>query len=820
MKASYRWIAELLPSLTLSPLEVGELFSSAGIAVDGLSELGEGTAAIVLATVVNVEPHPARDKLRLVTVDRGDIQQRVVCGASNVPEPPGQVCFAPLGSHLPAVAMTLTSREIGGIVSEGMLCSEVELGLAAFPRKDEDHGLLVFPAGFAPPGTPLRKALPAVHDWILELDLTPNRGDALGHVGLAREVSALTGSTFSRPAAPSPTRRVPGNVGDVCTVIVEDPERCPQYGAAAVRGVCIGPSPHWVRYRLESLGIRSISNVVDVTNLVMLEYGHPLHAFDFDRVRDSKIVVRRARNGEKLTTLDDVERILVPDDLVIADGEGPLALAGVMGGDRSGIGASTKNILLECAYFTPRGIRRSSRRHALHSDASHRFERGVDVTDIPDAIARATSLLVELAGGQVVPGTVFAGSAPRPRDAIRLRASRMNALLGITVPFADATQILTRLGCDLLASHGAGELAEAEVAPPFFRPDLQAENDLIDEVLRVHGLDKVPPELPAIRPQPSPGISASDRVRRAALELGLSETVTLGFVSPADIAALGLPEGPIVLQNPLGEERSVMRTSLLPGLLDAVRRARRHGVNDVRLFSLGSTFFQPPEGSLLPDEVPSFAAVLAGSRREPLQKASAVEVYDAKGIAQEIVERATGRNSTVMPQSPSARTPFLHPRAAGNVLVGGDAVGCFGVLHPTVCDRFDLGSTCVVVDLDVRALERLGYQTPRYVPIPTLPAATRDISVTVHEDVTAGAVGDALREAAGDLCESVELFDVFRGEQLPKDHRSLAFHVVYRDPKAATDPDHARTLTDDEVDHHHAAAESALLRRFGAVLRA
>ncbi len=613
---------------------------------------------------------------------------------------------------------------------------------------------------------------------------------------------------------------MPGKVGELCEVVIEDLDRCPHYGAGIVQCLRIAPSPLWLRYRLESLGVRPISNVVDVTNFVMLEYGHPLHAFDLELLRRGRIVVRLATDGEKLTTLDGVERTLVSDDLVIADGEGPVALAGVMGGAGSEIRSTTSSVLLECAYFAPRGIRRSSRQHGFHTDASHRFERGVDPTDISDALARAANLLTDLAGGEVVPGSILAGRPVQPRTPITLTAARMNALLGITVPFTEAVRILTSLGCEILEVRGAGEAAEADVVPPGHRPDIHEEPDLFDEVLRVVGLDKVPAELPAIRPQLPKPVTAAERVRRAAVGVGLSETVTLGFVSPKDIAALGLPEASVTLQNPLGEERSVMRTSLLPGLLDVLRRARRHGVNDVRVFGVGSKFMAPAEAAVLPDEVPSFAAVLAGVRHEVLKKPVEVDVYDAKGVAQEIVERATGLPATVASQDPSHRAPFLHPRAAGDVFVAGEVVGCFGVLHPDVVEQLDLGGSCVVVDLDVAMLERVGYQTPRYVPIPTLPAATRDMSVTVHVDITAGAVGDAIREAAGDLCESVELFDVFVGEQVAENHRSLGFHVVYRDPKAATDPERARTLTDEEVDQRHSAAEEAVRKRFGAVLRA
>ena len=820
MKASYRWLTALLPGLDLSARELGDRFSAAGIAVDGIEEYGAGTASLVVAEVRKIEPHPKRDKLRLVTVDRGGAEQRVVCGAPNVPDPGGLVCFAPLGTTLPAVGMTLTPRDIGGVVSEGMLCSERELGLAGEGKKEDDPGILILPAGTAKPGTPLREAVPAIHDWIYELDLTPNRPDALGHVGLARDAAAFLGLPFAAPSPDSPAHITGGSIDKLVSITIEDTERCPEYGAAMVVDLAVGPSPLWLRYRLESLHVRSISNVVDVTNLVMLEFGHPTHAFDFDLVRGGKIVVRRAKEGEKLRTLDGVERVLVADDLVIADGEGAVALGGIMGGESSEIRSTTKRVLLECAYFSPRGIRRSSRRYALHTDASHRFERGVDPGNVPDVLAHAASLFTQLARGKAVPGTILAGVPVPPAAPIRFRARRMNSLLGTTVPFAEATGILTRLGFEVRGVEGEGEAAQAEVVAPSHRPDIGGEADLIEEVLRIRGVATVPTVLPAIRPQPPRDAGAVlSRVRRAAIEVGLSEAVTMAFVSPKDVAALGLPPAPVVLKNPLGEERSVMRTSLLPGLLDALRRARRYGVRDVRLFSAGSRFLAPFDAEGLPAEAPSFAAVLAGHRRAVLEKPVEVDVYDAKGIAVEIVERVTGLRASVEPQAPEQRATFLHPRGAGNVLAGGKVVGCFGPLHPDVGDLLDLGGLCVVIDLDLRALDALGSNLPKFKPIPVLPPTTRDIALVVHDDVSAGAVGDAIKAAGGDICESVELFDLFRGGQVLADHRSLAFHVVYRDPRAATDPDAAKTLTDEEVDKKHAQVADTVKQKFGAVLR-
>ena len=824
MKASYHWLKALLPGLDLSPPELAERFIRAGVAVDGIAEYGAGTADVLVAAVVKIEPHPRREKLRLVTVDRGNgVEQRVVCGAPNVPDPGGLVCFAPMGTTLPAVGMTLTPRDIGGVISEGMLCSEGELGLTGGGKgpganHDGDHGIIILPPGTAKPGTPLRAAIPAVHDFIFDIDLTANRPDCLGHVGLAREASALLGRSYAAQPPEAPKRVTHDAIGKHATVTIEDTERCPHYGAAMVVDLAVGPSPLWLRYRLESLGIRAISNIVDITNLILLEFGHPMHAFDLDLIRGGKIIVRRAAEGEPLKTLDGVAHTLVSDDLVIADAEGPVALAGVMGGAGSEIRATTRRVLLECAYFTPRGVRRAARRHGIHSESSHRFERGVDPADIPDVLAHAASLLTALASGSAIPGTILAGVPVAVPAPIVLREARINALVGVTIPFAEAKKILTDLGFE--ASPGASS-RELVVTTPTFRPDIGGEADLIEEIVRVRGLDSVPTRLPAIKPQaPRATLLLENKVRKAAIEVGLSEAITYGFASPKELVQLGLPPATRIIANPMTEDRSVMRTSLLPGLLEALRRSRRHGVSDVRLFTTAARFLETTPPSVLPDEVPSFAAVIAGHRHPTLQKPIELDIYDAKGVIVEIVERVTHGRATVIHQPADFRAPYLHPRGAGDVIVNNTVVGSFGPLHPDVVDAFDLDGGCLVLELDLRALEKAGVLAPKYKPIPMLPAATRDIALVVSDDIEAGVVGAAVREVAGELGESVELFDLFRGAGIAEGHRSLAFHVVYRDPKAATDPEHAKTLTDEEVDKRHAAVVAAVKERFGAVLRA
>ncbi len=815
MKASHRWIRELVPSLMASPKELADRLTFGGIEVEGLTEYGVATESCVVAQVVSTRPHPQRSGLRLVTVDRGSAKQELVCGAPNVPDPGGLVVLAPLGTFLPAKNLTIAKRAIGGVESEGMLCSEDELGLG-----DDHDGILVLPKDAAAPGTPLSRALPSARDTVFEINLTANRPDALGHVGLAREIAALFGLPFTLPEAGLLSGFADVTTQSLVEIVVEDAERCPHYGAAAAIDVTIRPSPAAIRYRLQALGVRAISNIVDVTNLVMLEYGHPMHAFDLERVRGRRIVVRRAREGERLTTLDGVERTLASDDLLVCDGEGPVALAGIMGGASSEITKDTKRVLFECAWFDPRGVRRAARRHGMHTESSHRFERGVDPGDVAAVLDRAVRMTCSFAGGMaakerlhVQGSTKGAAPAPPERRSVTLRARRVRELLGVDIPFSESVGILTRLGCEIASTSGGD--GSASVVVPTHRPDLSGEVDLIEEIIRVHGMDAVPAELPRIRASRDVGggEELTRRAREAAVTLGLSEAMTYGFTSRAVLTALSAPPPSVVLRNPLTEHQAVMRTSLLPGLLDALKNARRHGELDVRQFTIGPVFLPPAEGSNsndLPRERLTMAVVLAGNRPSWLQKPQTLDVWDAKGYASELARGLSGVEVTVAGVGREQVPSHLHPRGAGSVHVGGEQVGTFGLLHPEVVEALELDGDALVIELDLEPF-RAGRALPAYTPLPRFPSSTRDVALVVKDDTLAGDVERVVRAAALPLAEDVRLFDRFTGGQVPAGHTSLAFRVVYRAPD--------RTLTDAEVDAAHEKVIKEASLRFGATLR-
>jgi len=831
MLVSLRWLRELCPSLSqIDAIPLAEHLTAIGLAVDRVIPVGVGLESCVLAEVRRVEPHPSRSSLRLVTLDVGGAERTVVCGAPNVPEPPGLVVLAPLGARLPGLGgQPLAERTIGGIPSAGMLVSEAELGVAG-----ESDGILVFEAGSFAPGTALFSALPELDDTLFELDVTPNRPDALGHLGVARDLAALLAVPLVPPSPPPFTSDPARKIRDQIGITNRAPERCPRYGAAAVFGCRVAPSPPAIRYRLHRLGIRPISNLVDVTNFAMLLFGHPMHAFDLARIRGRQLEIRVAREAEPFTTLDQVPRRLTADDLVIADAEGATALAGIMGGQLSEIEPGTEDVLLECAYFQPQGIRRSARRFGLHTESSHRFERGVDYSAIERVLDYARGMLSVLAGGVAAEGLFCVEGAEPEVPQIRLRGERLSQLLGAPVPLTEARGILERLGFPVVTQQG-DVAVEVRGAP--HRPDVRLEADLIEEVARLRGLDQIAPRLPRILPQPP---RATVRLERAviseAVALGLAETVLYSFTSPELLEAARAPVATVQLSNPLSEDRRVMRTSLLPGMLEVVGRARRHGESNLRLFGLGRVFLPvttelAPEllevaprtaedEGVLPAELPRFMAVLGGVQPSYLTRAASVDVFDAKWIATELIERLTGYAPLIRHQANVPHTAFLHPRASGELWAEQRLVGVFGSLHPSVIDSFDLGETVQVVELYLDALLAVGKKSKRYRTIPRLPAMVRDLCFEVPDTLPAEELRGALAETAGELCESVELFDLFRGGSVAEGQRALAFRLTYRDPKARSNPEAARSLTEPEVEACQKRVTDSVASRFGVRVRA
>lgn len=801
MRISYHWLTTLLgadPGLD----RVTAALTLGGLEVEHVEHVGAHLRGVFVAEVVSSRPHPtSKNPLTLVTVDAGEGPAEIVCGAANVPAPGGKVALAKLGATVldkKGVPFTLEARPVAGVVSAGMLCAEDELGLGT------DHAGILILDGSLAKGTALAE-LPGMVDALLTLNVTPNRGDALSHRGVARDVAALLGLPWNPPPIPAPAWVLAERTASVLAVEVRDTWRCPRYAAAVVSGVTVRPSPLAERVRLTRLGVRPINNVVDVTNLVMLETGQPLHAFDLAEVKGARIVVRRATDGEKLLTLDGAEQTLTADDLVIADAERPLALAGVMGGEHSGVHATTRDIVLECASFEPRGVRRTARRLGFHTESSHRFERGTDLVAVADVAALAVSMFTALAGGATADGLVDVYPVPYAPTPIPLRPARVGELLGVDVSREESVRVLTALGCAVRDDGDA-----LSVTSPAHRSDLVREVDLIEEVARVRGVDQIPPLLPPTRGARA-GATRDWKVRRKLREtltaLGLDEAIHMVFTSRDDLTRVGLDAGAAIrLANPLSEERSHLRPSLIPGLANAAALARRRGEHRVRLFELGSVF--APSTAGLPHEDTRVGAVMAGPREAWLQRPDDVDLYDLKGLVEELVERLTNAPATFDREGDAPS--WAHPRAWARVRVGDVTVGHVAAAHPDVVERADLVRSTVFAELDAAPLgvtrQALAAKAPS-----RFPSSRRDVALLLAKDVPAGEVLARLRALAGPLCESVALFDRYLGSELPEGHHSLAFALTFR----ADD----RTLQEAEVDALCEAVTRGAREAFGAAQR-
>ncbi|HZZ83348.1 MAG TPA: phenylalanine--tRNA ligase subunit beta [Anaeromyxobacteraceae bacterium] len=799
MRISYKWLSEYV---SLPPAdELARRLTAVGFEIEAIERVGGDLAGVVTARILASEPHPNAEKLSVTRVDRGGGDPlQVVCGAKNY-RVGDVVPLATVGARLPG-GVEIKKAKLRGVESFGMLCSARELGLSA-----DAAGLMILPAETAP-GLAIADAL-ELEDVLFEVNVTPNRPDALSHLGLAREVAALLGVPL-KPPRPA-LREAGGPAAAAVAVRIEAPEKCGRYAARVVEGVKIGPSPAWLARRLESCGVRSISNAVDATNYVLLELGHPLHAFDLAKVAGAEIVVRTARAGERMTTLDGKERALDPDDLVISDRDRASALAGVMGGGDSEISGGTTRVLVESAWFAPPSVRRTSKRHGLHTEASHRFERGADLGTVIPALDRCAELIAELAGGTVREGIVDVQPRPLERAAVRLSFARPAALLGMPVSRADAERILRGLGFEERDADAEG----ATFLVPSWRVDVSGEEDLVEEIVRSKGYDAIPETLPplaGVTPSRPRDAEALDRAREALEAAGFSEAVNFSFVAAHELAAVSA-QAPIALRNPISADLAVMRTSLVPSLLRNAAYNLRQRVDDVRLYEAARVYAPHPEGAAPadgPDGSPADEAwrlggVLAG-RRSPLGWSTAsgpTDFYDLKAALEGLFE-ALGLAEVVFR---SGGATWLHPRSAATaVLAGADGapreLGCLGELHPTVAESFGLPRGVLAFELDLDVLAERARIVPAYQPVPRFPAVLRDLAVVVGEAVPAAEVLSRVR--AEPLVEGVTLFDVYRGAPLPAGRKNLAMAIRYR----LAD----RTLTDAEAD----AAHTRILERLVA----
>ncbi len=804
MKVTLNWLRDYV-DVDLSAEDLSHRLTMAGLEVDAMERLGEGFDSVIVARLADVQKHPDADRLTVCKVETGSVTQQVVCGATN--HKPGDfVALAQVGTVLPG-NFKIKKSKIRGQESCGMLCSTSELGLT-----ETSEGILILPPDLDL-GKPVFQAL-GLKDIMYELGLTPNRPDCLSVVGVAREVSAMVDAPLQLPVP----NIVEGQVktADKTSVVIEDPELCPRYAARLIEKVTIGPSPDWLVQRLEAVGMRSINNVVDITNFVMMELGQPLHAFDFNLLRGRRIVVRRAQDGDKFTTLDGQVRTLMGVDLMICDGEGPVALAGVMGGQNSEVSDDTTDILLESAYFNPVTIRRTSKRLGLHTESSHRFERGADVDMVPLALDRAAALIAELAGGEVAQKQVDVYPAELVKRTVIITACHTSEVLGFEVDVADIKQKLSSIGikCSLLVERRDGAI-NAEI--PNFRPDLEREIDLIEEVARLIGYDRIPVTMPVsnLTCQRLPRHFMLQRqLRDRMVELGFAEIINYSFYGNASLDLLGVAETDarrqsVQILNPLNEEQSVMRTTLMPSLLETAARNLAYRCEDLALFELRPVF-QACDASELPTERLRLAAFLCG-RSEPqgwAQKDIDCDFFDIKGVVEQILQNLKITDVRWVMAHDEA---YYHPGKSCAIYKGEQLIGTMGELHPEVAKAFDLNRTAMLFDLDAEVLMALSGGTVKFQPLSRYPDMQRDSAFLLDDSISAQQVFDTLNQVKLKDLESLVLFDVYRGEGVPAGKKSLAIRACYR----ALD----RTLKDEQVQNIHGKLVRALEKELGAELR-
>ncbi len=818
MKVTLNWLKQYV-DFNWSPEELAERLTMLGLEVEGVHKLGGEFEGVVVAQVITRDKHPNADKLSVCRVHDGQGERQIVCGAQNF-QAGDKVPLVLPGASLPSkpgeAPFTIKVGKIRGVESHGMMCSPKELGLAA-----EADGLLILPAD-ARVGQPFAEHLGrSGSDVIYDLEITPNRPDLNSVIGIAREIAAVTGNALKIPEVRSQQSEVRSE--DLVAVRIEDADLCPRYTARVIRGVKIGPSPDWLRGALEKVGIRSISNVVDVTNYVMMECGQPLHAFDYHLVgkgADGKptIVIRRAQAGELFVTLDGQKHTLANDNLLIADEQKGIALAGVMGGQNTEINERTVDVLLESAYFKPTNIRRTSKTTGLRTDASYRFERGADISISDWASQRAAQLILETAGGQLAGGVVDAYPAPAEPRQITLRHAKVNELLGINLKPEEMEYYLNQLGVRASARKPR-PLDDTPTAPepvsfriPTFRVDLKREIDLIEEVARLHGVDKIP----STPPRGAIGANAFDavydqiaEVRRILSGLGLSEATGQTLIAEASATLVTAPENLVPLSNPMSSDMNALRPSLLPGLLDSLRHNLTRKNNDVALFEVGRVFTMV-NGQV--KEERRVAMALTGQRTPAFwsggERDAKFDLSDLKGFVEEFLEQS-GLRGVTCTRRPASTTLFLE--SAALQLGGKLALGEMGLLLPALAKRYDLRDAVVLAELSLDSLLARRNAARSFKTLPQFPSVRRDVAMFLTEEVTHDAVLGAVRQAKPQNLEALELFDVFRGQHVPAGQKSVAYAFTYRHPD--------RTLTDNEVNAAHEKVVAQFKQALGATVR-
>lgn len=792
MKISTHWLRDYV-TFELTPDDLAHRLTMVGLEVEEIIRPQAAFSGVVVGQILEVSPHPSADKLKLCKVDISTETISLVCGAPNVAE--GQIVpVACVGAVLGE--LTIEARTLRGVESHGMICSERELGIS-----DNHEGILVLDGKDFKPGDQFHTN--GNEDIVFDVSVTPNRPDCLSHLGVARELSVIMDSEFNKP---EPVFTESGEkVDDHIVVEIDDPDACPRYSARVVRNVKIGPSPKWLAERLEAVGVRSINNVVDVTNYILMETGHPLHGFDYDFVQGHKIVVRKAKEGEEFVTLDDATHTLSSDDLLICDGERPVALAGVMGGLNSEVTDDTKHILLESAYFDPMTVRKTAKRLGMSTEASQRFERGADPNGTLYAINRAAQLLADLADGEVAQGVADAHPKPTEQWSVKLRSQRIAAVLGADVPHDTVIDILNKLGLDVTDDE------PFEVRIPTFRPDLQKEIDLIEEIVRHYGYDHIEPKLNsnvALSFLPSDQVGYVESLKDILVGIGFIETLTNSMVSEKNIKTFTPDVTPVEIQNPLSPDTRYMRTNLIGSLLDSVRWNRNRSEPNLKLFEIGKVF--EFKGAQLPEETLTVAGAITGNERSrPFWgvESVAVDYFHLKGVLESLQSRLH------LPQLELKSNDHivLQTDQSLDVFSGGKLIGNAGSVKRSILEIWDIDVPVFVFSLSVKALLDASATELKYKPIPKFPAVKRDLAVIIDNNVAVSDILATITDEGGKNLRSTEVFDLYTGKQIPAGKKSVAFSLTFLSSE--------RTLTEKEIDPIMSTVMKKLEKRFSASLR-
>ncbi len=812
MKISLNWLNTYIP-IDIAATDLADRLTMTGLEVEAVCDRFEYLDQIVVGRVTEIQPHPNADKLKVCRVDTGGATVSLVCGAPNVAVNGKYPCALP-GARLPG-GLTVEKTRIRDADSEGMLCSAGELELGT-----DFSGLMTLDNGVAE-GTPIRQALD-LSDYVFEIGLTPNRPDCLSFIGIAREAAAITGNPLTLPEVRPPQKA--GQISEptsepiaaLTSIMIVNPDLCPRYAAGLVTDITVGPSPFWLQDRLRAIGLKPINNIVDITNFVMLETGQPLHGFDFDRLAGHRIVVQTARAGEVFTTLDGKQHELTDDTLMICDAEKPVAVAGVMGGENSEISEETTRVLIESAYFDPVSIRKTAKRLGANTDASHRFERGVDPEGTIYALERAAALMAEIGGGNRISGII--DEYPRPHESrpITLNTEKTNRHLGTSLTQADMQGFLESVGF----SASAADEENLTAVAPSFRVDVSRPEDLMEEVARLWGYNNIVTTFPKTSTKsrlPERALWLKETIKDHMIGFGFREAINYSFTARASCDRLALPDNDrrrrmLAILNPLSEEQAVMRTSLIPGMLEAMGKNIAYQVRDLKLFELGKIYLSNGQDEL-PDELETLSALCTG-RRAPATwqvKPEPCDFFDLKGVVESLLAGLYLENSRFLPL-PANECTYLRPGYSARIRINDTDVGLIGEVHPTVLKAYDLKQTAFIFEINLERMLPLIPEVTAFSPLPKFPAAARDITLIVDNSILAGDIVNDIYALDEPLLESVHTFDLYSGDPIPKGKKSISIRLTYRSD--------IETLADQTVNRIHEYITEHLIDTFNASLPA